>query len=120
MKPPIDGGVVMVTGASSGIGKAFVRALAPRARVLVLLARRVDRLQEIASELAPAGGAEVLVEGCDLTDRSQLDATLERVDASAGPIDVLINNAGFGSCAPFHTVGWSRLASMIELNVTVL
>ena len=68
MRPPIDDGVVMITGASSGIGKALAQRVAPRARVLILVARRLPRLETLAAELRAAHGRTVEPRSCDLAD----------------------------------------------------
>ena len=89
----IDGRVVVVTGASSGIGAALARGLAAAGARVVLAARRLERLEELASKLDAAGG-ETHVVGCDVTEESEVDrlvaATLDRF----GRVDVLVNNAG--------------------------
>lgn len=121
MKSPIDMGVVLITGASSGIGMEMARLLALRAKALVLLARRTERLEALAIELRKkAPNLIVLVTPCDLSDPAACDAMLERVNAEAGPVDVLINNAGFGDVGVFDLVNWDRMAKMIALNVTAL
>ncbi len=121
MSSPIDQGVVLITGASSGIGMEMARLVAPRAKVLVLLARRTERLEQLAGELRKkAPNLIVLVTPCDITDQKATDAMLERVKAEAGPVDVLINNAGFGYLSVFDLSDWERTAKMIALNVTAL
>ncbi|RIX31198.1 SDR family NAD(P)-dependent oxidoreductase [Amnibacterium setariae] len=84
----------LVTGATSGIGAAFARALAARGWDLVLVARDEDRLEEEAARYRAAGrGAEVL--RADLTDRGDVDRVAARLEDSAAPVDLLVNNAGF-------------------------
>jgi len=115
-RPPLDG-AILITGASSGIGAALARALAPRARLLVLVARRTARLEALAAEIAASGGrAAALPMPCDLADAAARDALLERVAREAGPIDVLVNNAGFGEQGPFVQADWPTLARMVEVN----
>ncbi len=121
MGSPIDGGVVMVTGASAGIGEALARRLASRVKTLVVVARRRDRLDKLATELREKNvSLEVLVEECDLEDGAAREALCERVLARCGVVDVLINNAGLGDMTMFDRAEWSKTERMIELNVTAL
>jgi len=117
----LDGAAVLVTGASSGIGVELARQMAPRAKVLVLVARRIDRLERLEEELlAQHRHLVVLVRGCDLTDRAATDAMLASVEEAAGGIDVLVNNAGFGDLGVFDRADWDKTERMIALNVTAL
>lgn len=121
MSSPIDGGVVLITGASSGIGRALALLLAPRARTLVLVARRRDRLEELRTELTTKSPRLKVVLGvCDLGDLTKTGAMLEATRAEAGEIDVLINNAGFGDLGVFDRADWDKTRRMIDLNVTSL
>lgn len=109
MPPPSR--LAAVTGASSGIGSVFARALAARGYSLLLVARRRDRLEELAREL----NAEVLV--ADLTD----DADLHRVEArlrEAENLELLVNNAGFGVSGPFAAADIEDQDSMHRLHIT--
>lgn len=121
MSSPIDQGVVLITGASSGIGRALAFELAPRARALVLAARRKDRLESLKGELLQKCPAlKVLVFGCDVTDRARSEEMLAAVEAELGGVDVLINNAGFGDLGAFDLADWDKTERMIALNVTSL
>lgn len=107
MKPPLDG-TVLITGASSGIGREFARQLAGRAKKLILVARREDRLRELAAELK---GSEVVVAPCDVTDRAAVDRILP------DDVDVLLNCAGFGDMGLFERASWEKTEALLRVNV---
>lgn len=93
----IKGKVVIVTGASSGIGEATAREFGRAGTRVVLAARRVDKLQALAQEVNAMGtGAETLVVQADLSKLEDIKSMIVQTLASFGRIDVLINNAGFG------------------------
>jgi uncharacterized protein len=84
----------LVTGASEGIGEAFARELAGRGSDLVVVARRRERLERLAAELAAEHGVKVEVLAADLTDPDAAAAVEARLEASEQPVDLLVNNAG--------------------------
>jgi hypothetical protein len=93
----IKGKVVIVTGASSGIGEATARQFAREGAKVVLAARRVDRLEALAKEITSMGtGAETLVVQADLSKLEDIQALIKQTLDKYGRIDVLVNNAGFG------------------------
>lgn len=105
----------LVTGASSGIGEAMVRQLAAAGVPTVVVARRADRLRQLADELP---GIEVLA--ADLTTAAGVGAVVDRVQSSSAPIDLLVNNAGFGTSGEFAELDPERLDQEIALNVAAL
>ncbi|MDX6582986.1 MAG: uncharacterized protein QOI10_2170 [Solirubrobacterales bacterium] len=103
-------GTALVTGASSGIGEQFARQLAARGHDLVLVARRTDRLEALAAELA----TETHVIGCDLgADAASLPA---RVAELGVEVELLVNNAGFGGHGRFLDGAEGRDAEMVRVN----
>jgi short-subunit dehydrogenase len=118
MQPPLDG-VVLVTGASSGIGRELARLAAARASRLILVARRADRLHLLADELRESRDTlDVRVLPCDLADPVQVDALIDAV--ADMPVDVLINNAGLGDLGLFERLDPHKLDQLIGVNVTGL
>jgi hypothetical protein len=112
--------IALVTGASSGIGEHLARQLAERGHDLVLVARDESRLDALAKELEGAHHATAQVLPADLTDPLQLHTVEDRCHDSDAPIDVLVNNAGFGSFGRFHTLDLDSEVREIQLNVTAL
>jgi uncharacterized protein len=114
---PSPHGTALVTGASSGIGTAIARELAARGHALTLVARREERLRSLATELQAEHGVDARVEDCDLAepaDRQRLVSELRHGDTS---VEVLVNNAGFGSRGDFVTNDTERMVGMVRLNV---
>jgi NAD(P)-dependent dehydrogenase (short-subunit alcohol dehydrogenase family) len=97
------GKVIVLTGASQGIGHALALELAKRKPKLVLAARDAARLEEVAAECR-ALGAEALVVPTDVADEAQCNALVDRALAHHGALDVLVNNAGAGMMARFEDV----------------
>jgi uncharacterized protein len=108
MRPP-EPPVALVTGASSGIGTEFARALAKRGHQVVLVARRRDRLDELAQELEAAHVVE-----CDLAAEPQ--AVVRKVEELGLTVDLLVNNAGFGTWGRFWELAPEQEAQQVRLN----
>ncbi|MFE0028478.1 SDR family oxidoreductase [Amycolatopsis sp. NPDC059021] len=89
----LAGRVVLITGASSGIGRASALKVAKRGAKVLLVARRADELEEVRAEIAAAGG-QAAAYSCDLTDGDAVDALVKAVLADHGAVDMLVNNAG--------------------------
>ncbi|MFA5883592.1 MAG: SDR family NAD(P)-dependent oxidoreductase, partial [Acidimicrobiia bacterium] len=109
--------VALVTGASSGIGEAFATALAARGNDLVVVARRADVLGDLAARLRSAHGTEVEVLAADLATAAGVDAVAERLGPQAGPVDLLVNNAGVGSMGRFWELPEPGEVAEVALNV---
>jgi uncharacterized protein len=111
----------LITGASSGIGAEFARQLAPIAAQLILVARREDRLEELAEQLRVENPAlRVAVRPTDLTNMSDTQLLCDWIETEGFELDLLINNAGLGDHGPFETADWSRLDEMLQVNVVAL
>jgi short-subunit dehydrogenase len=108
--------VVLITGASSGIGAALARELAREGAKLVLLARRRERLDALSAELA-AAGTQVLVRAGDVTQRADLDAAVAAASAHFGRLDMAIANAGFGVVGPVDKLGVEDFRRQFDTNV---
>jgi short-subunit dehydrogenase len=100
--------LALVTGASSGIGEAFARALAARGHDLALVARRADRLEALAAELSERHGVDAFALPADLSLLGANDTVLDAVEARGRRVEVLVNNAGFSIAQSFADVPWSR------------
>ena len=114
--------VALITGASSGIGKAFAEHLAADGYDLVLVARDTERLKALAAELQGARGIDVEILPADLMDPVQRAAVEERLSRADGgrTINLLVNNAGFGTGGTFHELPIGPEVGQIELNVVAL
>lgn len=110
----------MVTGASAGIGTAFARDLAGRGASLVLAARRKDKLDALASELRERHGVEVDVVAVDLSKPEGPKALFDATEGAGKAIDVLVNNAGFGTKQPFLEQTWDKSFEELQLNLVSL
>lgn len=98
---PTPDGAALVTGASSGIGAALARELAERGHNLVLVARREDRLREMAGDLESTYGIRAVSLRCDLADPKARAGVPARIDELGFKVEILVNNAGFGTAGAF-------------------
>ncbi|WP_284986654.1 SDR family oxidoreductase [Arthrobacter sp. fls2-241-R2A-172] len=114
------GTTALITGASSGLGAEFARQFAARGAGLVLVARRADRMEELAKELRAKHGVTVTVLPMDLGRPGVGKELFEEVSSRGIAVDTLINNAGFGTHSPFVEEEPDVIASEIALNVAAL
>ena len=112
----IDGRVVAITGASSGIGEATARLLAERGARVVLGARRIERLDDIAAEIRAGGGA-ALTRATDVACRADLDRLVGVAVDEFGRLDVLVSNAGISKVGPISDLDVEGWSAMIDVNL---
>ena len=110
----------LVTGASAGIGAEFCRQLAAQGYQLVLVARREDRLQDIANELRASHGADSLVIAADLSQKDACQSIVKRLEDEDVDIEYLVNNAGYGLPGSFHVPEWEKHADFIQVLMTAV
>jgi uncharacterized protein len=113
LPPPSPDSTCVITGASAGIGAEFARGLARRGYGVTLVARREERLRELAAELGPS--AEVYA--CDVTDPDARRGLAEALAARGVDVEVIVNNAGFSTSGPFVNSDRDRELDMIRTNI---
>ncbi len=115
----LTGTVSLVTGASSGIGEAAASALAQLGSAVALVARRRDRLEQLASQIEEAGGRTLVIEA-DVAVRDQAQAAVEETVRQLGRLDTLVNNAGVMLLGPVQGAPIEEWQRMLEVNVAGL
>jgi short-subunit dehydrogenase len=110
-----EGLCAVITGASSGIGRLLAKRLAAAGAKVALVARRVDRLEALATEIA-ATGREALVVPCDVADRAQVEGAARRILDRFGAVDILVNNAGYGHHRKFLDWDLDDMERMMRVN----
>jgi short-subunit dehydrogenase len=110
----------LITGASSGIGAAFAKALATRQTNLILVARSKDKLDSLAKQLQEQHQIQVEVLGQDLALPGAATSVFEAVTQKNIAIDLLINNAGFGDYGSFSESSLAKQLEMIQVNISAL
>jgi short-subunit dehydrogenase len=112
--------IALVTGASAGIGRAFAERLAARGDDLVVVARDTARLEALGKELDGAYGTDVEVLTADLATGQGIAAVEARLADGARPVDLLVNNAGFGTVGRFHELPVAPEITEIGVNVVAV
>ncbi len=112
----LTGKTALVTGASSGLGQHFARVLAGAGAQVVVAARRLDRLQQLEAEIRAAGGKAWPV-ALDVTDRASVVRAFDAAEAAAGPVTVLVNNAGVPSSTFFLKTSEQHWRDVMQVNL---
>src|SRR5437763_7926994 len=116
LPPPARDSTCVVTGASSGIGAEIARGLAARGHGVTLVARREDRLEDLAAELADEHGVRAEIVVADVSKVSRREKLARDVEELGLTVEVLVNNAGFGSGGRFAKLEGEKEAAMVRTN----
>lgn len=110
----------LITGATAGLGRRFAEDLAAQGHGVILVARNEDRLRDVAEELGRRFGVETEVLAADLTDRSAVDRVARRLTDPEHPVEILVNNAGFGIEEGFRSSDLADEQAIIDVMVTAV
>jgi short-subunit dehydrogenase len=116
LPPPGPNSTCLVTGASSGLGADMARELAKRGHNVVISARREDRLQTLAEELSKDCGVRAEAVACDVTDADSRASLIEKIASDGLDVEVLVNNAGYGSGGRFQDLDGDKEVQMVKTN----
>lgn len=111
----LEGNVAVITGASTGLGLQMARALANQGSNVVLMARRQELIEQNAAEIEKEFGVKALAIKCDITDTENVKEAVKQTMDTFGRVDILINNAGTGACAPAENITDDQFDK--ELNI---
>ena len=112
-----SGQVALVTGCSGGLGVQMAKALVSQGCNIVPIARRMEKLEEVAENLRSTFGVEVLPIKCDITSTEQVEAAVKQAIAHFGRIDIVINNAGTGAVAPAEDITDAQFESEMQIDL---
>ncbi|MEM8631119.1 MAG: SDR family oxidoreductase [Pseudomonadota bacterium] len=107
----------LVTGASSGIGRAFAERAAREGRAVLIAARRTDKLEELAPKLTELGAEDVRIVTADLSKDAEVEALWTAATSGEDTVDFLVNNAGLGSHGQFDVADWTREKLSLAVNI---
>ncbi len=107
--------IVLITGASDGIGKQLAIDLAKRGAVVIGCGRSIERLKEVLKEVRQSSPASAMM-GCDVSDQEQVHGMCEKILADFGRVDILVNNAGIGMRQPFADMPLATIEAIIQTN----
>ncbi len=113
----LKGQVAVVTGCSTGLGVQMAKALANQGAAIVAVARRQDKIDAVAKEIAQTYGVQTLAVRCDITDTAAVEAAVKTVLDKFGRIDILINNAGTGAVAPAEDITDEQFNNEINIDL---
>jgi 3-oxoacyl-[acyl-carrier protein] reductase len=113
----LSGRVAIVTGCSGGLGVQMAKALANQGAKIVVVARRQDRIEQVAAEISAEFGVETLPVKCDITDTEGVNAMVDTVLAKFGRVDILVNNAGITKDRIFHKMSDEEWDAVINTNL---
>lgn len=111
----VSGEVVLVTGASSGLGRRFARVLGMNGAKVALAGRRKDQLEEVARELE--GDARTVILSFDVTDRQAVNQAFDRIHSELGPVTVVINNAGISETGAVIDIGYDHWRHILDIDL---
>ena len=112
----LEGKAALVTGASSGLGRHFAAVLAEAGAKVVLAARRIERLEELAAELQ-SNGRDAHAVAIDVTDRDSVNAGFDAAEEAVGPLSVVVNNAGIADPAYFTSMSEESWRGVLDVNL---
>ncbi len=114
----LKGNVAVVTGSSSGLGLQMAKALANQGANIVLLARRQELIEKNAEEIEKEFGVQTLAVKCDITNTDNVKEAVKKVMEKFGRVDILINNAGTGACAPAENITDEQFENEVNIDLT--